>query len=96
VYGKSTGQVVIRWHLQIAAIVIPKSSNPARIRQNHDVFDFELTDDDTAGQAAAHGAQFQAPSSDGFNVVPRVSICDGHGGIGTGPFDLRALSGSGP
>jgi 2,5-diketo-D-gluconate reductase A len=45
-HGKSVGQVVIRWHLQIGTIVIPKSAQPARIRENFDVFDFELTDAD--------------------------------------------------
>lgn len=44
-HGKSVGQVVIRWHLQIGTIVIPKSVTPSRIRGNFDVLDFELTDD---------------------------------------------------
>lgn len=45
-YGKSVAQIVIRWHLQHGLVVIPKSSNPDRIRQNFDVFDFELTGED--------------------------------------------------
>jgi 2,5-diketo-D-gluconate reductase A len=52
VHAKSVGQVVIRWHLQIGTIVIPKSSNPARIRQNHEVFDVELTDGEMSAIAA--------------------------------------------
>ena len=39
-------QAVIRWHLQCGHIVIPKASSPERIRENADVFDFELTVDD--------------------------------------------------
>ncbi len=42
-YGKSPAQVVIRWHLQLGHIVIPKTSKPERMRENKDVYDFELT-----------------------------------------------------
>jgi diketogulonate reductase-like aldo/keto reductase len=45
-YAKSTAQVLIRWSLEKGFIVLPKSSNPERIKQNIDVFDFELTDAD--------------------------------------------------
>ncbi len=42
-HGKSPAQVLIRWSLQLGNVVIPRSSNPARIAENADVFDFELT-----------------------------------------------------
>lgn len=41
-HGKSPAQVVLRWHLQTGNVVIPKSVTGARIRENLDVFDFEL------------------------------------------------------
>ncbi|MCA0174034.1 aldo/keto reductase, partial [Bacillus sp. RAR_GA_16] len=44
-HGKSTAQVIIRWDLEHEVVTIPKSSNPERIKQNFDVFDFELTSD---------------------------------------------------
>ncbi|HEX5984613.1 MAG TPA: aldo/keto reductase [Solirubrobacterales bacterium] len=47
-HHRSPAQVILRWHLQIGNVVIPKSSNPERIRQNFEVFDFELSEDDMA------------------------------------------------
>jgi methylglyoxal/glyoxal reductase len=45
-YDKSSAQVLIRWALQKRMVVLPKSANPTRIRENFDVFDFELSSDD--------------------------------------------------
>ena len=47
-HGKSPAQVMLRWHLQQGRSVIPKSTRPARIAENIDVFDFELTGDELA------------------------------------------------
>lgn len=44
--GKTPAQVVLRWHLQLGDVVIPKSVTPARIKENFEVFDFELTRDE--------------------------------------------------
>lgn len=46
--GVSPGQVVLRWHVQLGAVPLPKSSNPDRQKQNLDIFGFELTDDEVA------------------------------------------------
>jgi 2,5-diketo-D-gluconate reductase A len=45
-HSKTTSQVVIRWHLQSENVVIPKSVTPRRIKQNFEVFDFQLTEEE--------------------------------------------------
>jgi 2,5-diketo-D-gluconate reductase A len=47
-HGKTRAQVVLRWHLQLGNVVIPKSKTPARVAENIDVFDFALDNDDMA------------------------------------------------
>ncbi|WP_197061094.1 aldo/keto reductase [Microbacterium mangrovi] len=48
-HGKSAAQVVLRWHLQRGFVAIPKSTDPAHILANLELFDFELTDAEMAG-----------------------------------------------
>ncbi len=43
-HGKSATQVVLRWHVQLGLVAIPRSGNPGRIAENLDIFDFELDD----------------------------------------------------
>jgi 2,5-diketo-D-gluconate reductase A len=45
-YGKTPGQVVLRWHVELGLVAIPKSATPARLAENLDVFDFALSPDD--------------------------------------------------
>ena len=50
-HGRTPAQVVLRWHLQLGNVVIPKSATPSRIRENIALFDFELSDTDMAALA---------------------------------------------
>lgn len=47
-YGKSSAQIILRWHVQVGNQIIPGSTNPDHIRANADIFDFELTDTEMA------------------------------------------------
>jgi 2,5-diketo-D-gluconate reductase A len=65
-YGLTPAQVVIRWHLQIGNVVIPKSVTPERIRSNVDVFGFELDEDDVAAISALNRDERLGPDPDRF------------------------------
>jgi len=65
-HGKTPGQVVIRWHLQLGNVVIPKSVTPARIQENIEVFDFELDDAQMQAIAALDRGQRIGPDPDTF------------------------------
>ena len=66
-YRKSIGQVCLRWSLQMGYLPLPKSGNPARIRENLDVFDFDLSEEDMAKIASLKGSCGEAPDPDATN-----------------------------
>lgn len=51
-YGKSNAQIILRWHVQSGDVIFPGSRNPAHIRDNFNIFDFTLTDEEMAEIAA--------------------------------------------
>lgn len=67
--GRTAAQVVLRWHLQLGNVVIPKSVTPSRIAENLDVFGFELTDADVAALAELERDERTGPHPDEFNVA---------------------------
>ncbi|SCK56831.1 aldo/keto reductase [Streptomyces sp. WMMB 322] len=66
-HGRSPAQVVLRWHIQLGNVVIPKSATPARIRENIDVFGFELDDEDLASMGTLETGARVGPDPDTFN-----------------------------
>lgn len=63
-HGKSPAQVMLRWHLQQGRSAIPKSTNPARIAENFDVFDFELSPEELAAIDALDTGVRNGPDPD--------------------------------
>jgi 2,5-diketo-D-gluconate reductase A len=68
--GRSTAQVTLRWHVQRGDIVFPKSVTPDRIRENFEIFDFELTDADMGDITALNKDERTGPDPDTFNYIP--------------------------
>jgi 2,5-diketo-D-gluconate reductase A len=65
-HGKTSAQVVLRWHIQLGNIVFPKSSTPERIKQNLDIFDFELGSEDMRAFATLDSARRTGPDPTSF------------------------------
>ena len=70
--GRSPAQVVLRWHLQLGDIVFPKSTTPSRVRENIELFDFELSDDDVAAISGLDRGEEgrTGPNPDTFDYIP--------------------------
>jgi len=65
-HGRAPGQIVIRWHVQLGNVVIPKSVTPDRIEQNIDVFGFELSDAQMAAIEALDAGTRIGPDPETF------------------------------
>jgi 2,5-diketo-D-gluconate reductase A len=68
-HDRTPAQTILRWHLQIGNVVIPKSSNPQRIRENFEVFDFELSEDDMAALERLDTGERTGPDPAVFDVA---------------------------
>lgn len=66
-HGKSPAQIVLRWHVQLGNVVIPRSVNPERIQENFDVFDFALSDEQMASLEALDTGERTGPDPDTFS-----------------------------
>ncbi len=70
-HGKTAAQALIRWHIQLGNIVIPKSVTPERIVSNFDVFDFELSEQDMASISSLDNGTRLGPDPRTFNFTGR-------------------------
>ena len=70
-HGRTPAQVVLRWHVQLGNVVIPKSTTPSRIRENIALFDFELSDADMAALAGLEAGERLGPDPDERDTRPR-------------------------
>jgi 2,5-diketo-D-gluconate reductase A len=68
--GKTPAQVVLRWHIQRGDIIFPKSVTPERIRENIDIFDFELSGADHEAISALNRNERTGPDPDKFDMIP--------------------------
>jgi 2,5-diketo-D-gluconate reductase A len=68
--GKTPAQVVLRWHIERGDIVFPKSVTPARIKENIDIFDFELSGEDVEAISALNKDDRTGPDPDKFDMIP--------------------------
>jgi 2,5-diketo-D-gluconate reductase A len=67
--GKTPAQVILRWHIERGDIVFPKSVTAARIRENIDIFDFELSGEDVEAISALNRNERTGPDPDTFDVI---------------------------
>jgi diketogulonate reductase-like aldo/keto reductase len=67
-YGKTPAQIVLRWHLQLGNVVIPKSVTLSRIAENFALFDFELAPDDLLALGELDNGTRIGPDPDTFNL----------------------------
>jgi len=63
-HGKSPAQIVLRWHIELGLVPIPRSSNAERLRQNLEIFDFSLTADEIRALSALDRGESAAADSD--------------------------------
>ena len=68
-HGRTPAQIVLRWHLQLGNIVIPKSVTPSRIKENIEVFDFSLDTEDLAAISALNEDRRLGPDPSAFNMA---------------------------
>jgi 2,5-diketo-D-gluconate reductase A len=65
-HGRTAAQIVLRWHMELGLTAVPKSSDPKRLAQNLDIFDFTLSTDEVAAISALDRGDAAGADSDAF------------------------------
>ncbi|WP_086838246.1 aldo/keto reductase [Amycolatopsis kentuckyensis] len=68
-HSRTPAQIVLRWHLQLGNVVIPKSVTPSRIEENFDLFGFTLTEEEMASLTPLDRGERTGPDPDTFNAA---------------------------
>ncbi|HET9677812.1 MAG TPA: aldo/keto reductase [Solirubrobacterales bacterium] len=68
-HDRTPAQAILRWHLQIGNVVIPKSATPERIRENFELFDFALSEDDLAAIERLDAGERTGPDPSEFDTA---------------------------
>jgi 2,5-diketo-D-gluconate reductase A len=68
-HDRTPAQAILRWHLQVGNVVIPKSVTPSRIRENFELFDFSLSEDDMAALERLDTGERTGPDPGTFSVA---------------------------
>ena len=66
-YGRTVSQIILRWNIQLGVVTIPKSANPQRIKENIELFDFEISTEDMQAISSLNQDQRVGFDPDNFN-----------------------------
>jgi 2,5-diketo-D-gluconate reductase A len=69
-HSKTPAQVTLRWHIERGDIVFPKSVTPSRVKENFEIFDFELSADEHSDITDLNRNERTGPDPDTFNMIP--------------------------
>ncbi|HEX2903563.1 MAG TPA: aldo/keto reductase [Jatrophihabitans sp.] len=69
-HGKTAAQVVLRWHIELGNIVFPKSVTPSRMKENFEIFDFELSAEEIGMISGLNKNERTGPDPDTFDYIP--------------------------
>ena len=78
-YGRTPAQIVLRWHVQLGNVVIPKTTRQSRMKENIDLFDFNLTSEDLTALALLETGTRLGPDPDGRDTSPRAGFSSAAG-----------------